>query len=321
MEGHSHDRAALAVVIPAYKSRYFRQTLESLASQTDSRFNVYVGDDCSPEDLGSIVEEYSSRMNLVYRRFPENLGGRDLVSHWQRCLDMVGEEEFVCIFSDDDIMLPDAVSSFYRCADSEDGSGYDVYHFNISFIGGDGKVLSVPPEYGKVISCRSFFRSLYDTHTIDARMPEFIFRTSRIRECGFVRFDLAYRTDNATVMMAAGDRGICSIPGVHVQWRDSGINVSSSPAQDTVRRRVMASIDFFNWTERYFSGDTPVRFKRRIKMYLNELLLLSPFESYGEIEDRLRSLDYFRGNSFHMLAGKYWLRKMYRRRARGVQRP
>lgn len=39
-------------------------------------------------------------------------------------------------------------------------------------------------------------------------MPEFIFNTRHFRLCkGFVGFDLAFRSDNATVMSCAQDKG------------------------------------------------------------------------------------------------------------------
>ena len=76
----------LAIVIPAYKKTYLQKTLESIANQTDKRFHLYIGDDCSPYDLKSIVEEFSDRIPLTYHRFKENLGGKDLVAHWERCI-------------------------------------------------------------------------------------------------------------------------------------------------------------------------------------------------------------------------------------------
>lgn len=87
----------LAVVIPAYKGKYFGETLESLARQSDVDFNVYIGDDCSPEPLAEIVARFNDRLHIRYVRFEENLGGRDLVAQWNRCLALAGREEFVCI--------------------------------------------------------------------------------------------------------------------------------------------------------------------------------------------------------------------------------
>ena len=98
----------IAIVIPAYKCRFLRQTLDSIVVQTCRSFTVYIGDDASPERLDKIVESYQNKVNLVYHRFSENMGGKDLVAHWERCIQL-SAEPFIWLFSDDDLMPADGV--------------------------------------------------------------------------------------------------------------------------------------------------------------------------------------------------------------------
>ena len=56
----------LAIIIPAYKENFLFETLQSLANQTNKDFNVYVGDDCSPYDLQSIVSRFEDRLDIHY---------------------------------------------------------------------------------------------------------------------------------------------------------------------------------------------------------------------------------------------------------------
>lgn len=73
----------MAIVIPAYKGRFLKETLDSIAVQAHKdEFVLYIGDDASPERLDKIVESYQNKVNLVYHRFSENMGGKDLVAHW-----------------------------------------------------------------------------------------------------------------------------------------------------------------------------------------------------------------------------------------------
>ena len=44
----------IAIVIPAYKCRFLRQTLDSIVVQTCRSFTVYIGDDASPQNLKEI---------------------------------------------------------------------------------------------------------------------------------------------------------------------------------------------------------------------------------------------------------------------------
>lgn len=68
----------LAIVIPAYKGRFLKETLDSIAVQAHKdEFVLYIGDDASPERLDKIVESYQNKVNLVYHRFSENMGGKD----------------------------------------------------------------------------------------------------------------------------------------------------------------------------------------------------------------------------------------------------
>lgn len=101
----------MAIVIPAYKGRFLKKTLDSIAVQAHKdEFVLYIGDDASPERLDKIVESYQNKVNLVYHRFSENMGGKDLVAHWERCIQL-SAEPFIWLFSDDDLMPADGVGA------------------------------------------------------------------------------------------------------------------------------------------------------------------------------------------------------------------
>lgn len=74
----------LAIIIPAYKATFLTAALDSIAAQTCKDFTLYVGDDCSPEPIGNIVEQYRDKIDLVYQRFETNLGGKDDL-HVEKC--------------------------------------------------------------------------------------------------------------------------------------------------------------------------------------------------------------------------------------------
>ena len=83
----------MAIVIPAYKGRFLKETLDSIAVQAHKdEFVLYIGDDASPERLDKIVESYQNKVNLVYHRFSENMGGKDLVAHWERCIQLAADK-------------------------------------------------------------------------------------------------------------------------------------------------------------------------------------------------------------------------------------
>ena len=109
-----HSNPKLAIVIPAYKLAFLKQTIESIANQTCKDFIVYIGDDASPFNLTEIINLFNNKIKIVYKRFEENVGANDLVAHWNRCIDMVQNEEWIWLFSDDDLMMDNCVDLFYK---------------------------------------------------------------------------------------------------------------------------------------------------------------------------------------------------------------
>ena len=139
----------LAIIIPAYKTTFLSAALDSIAAQTCKDFTLYIGDDCSPEPLGSIVEQYRNKIELVYRRFDTNLGGKDLVAQWERCIAMSQDEAYIWLFSDDDVMEPNCVEElFYQI--EKTGGAYDVYHFNVDIINERGALKKLKQDYPAV---------------------------------------------------------------------------------------------------------------------------------------------------------------------------
>lgn len=308
----------LAIVIPAYKIDYLDKTLDSLSSQTNKDFTVYIGDDCSPYDLSDVVNRYSEQLNIVYRRFDTNLGKENLVHHWNRCLDMMQGETFFCLFSDDDVMEASCVERFQETL--KQNGVCDVYHFNINIMDASGAIVTECTDFPDMLSADDFLRQLYSCQ-IDARMPEFVFRTQAFRKAGgFVDFDLAYRSDNATVLVTAKEKGICTIQGARVLWRDSGINVSSSRNKELRIRRMYANIDFFNWLEKFYAKKKevcPLSPKMRLRLLLGDTLALADCVQLDELYAALRRMNQLKRNPWLYWRSRFHVLRKYKKRMNG----
>lgn len=99
----------LNVIIPSYNcSKTIGRTLASLVAQTDNDFEVIIVDDCSTEDIKSVIDEYSDRLNIIYLRNKENLGcgmtrqvGIDNAT-----------QKFITFLDSDDVFMPYTVETF-----------------------------------------------------------------------------------------------------------------------------------------------------------------------------------------------------------------
>lgn len=221
----------LAIVIPAYKGKFFNLTLESIANQTCKDFVLYIGDDASPDNLENIVNQYTNKINICYHRFLENLGGKDLVAHWERCVDLIKYEDWIWFFSDDDVVSEDCVEGFYEILKKHqvDGNLFEtVFRFCLVITDKDLNPLQefLTPDY---FSIEYFLEKQFISHTLVNRAVEFIFSKSTFyAKNGFVNFPLAWGSDKATILKLAYPKGFCTIPKGKVFWRSSELNISGN---------------------------------------------------------------------------------------------
>lgn len=260
----------LAIVIPAYKTDFLCEVFECIKNQSCKDFNLYVFDDHSPYDIKGVFDQYfKAEVNCTYYRFEDNLGGKNLAEHWNRCLSHLGTEEWVWLFSDDDLMESTCVEDFYCFNDK---NNIDVFRFPLSIIDYDGLLIKHTPDFPSPLCSSDFFTMLY-TGKIDARMPEFIFRREKLDSIGGYKvFDLAWRSDNATVIDMAIPNGIYTIPNSKVYWRSSNKNISGTSDNMTMLRKQQATIAFMNWVDLFFKANN-------INISMNKVQLMRACQS------------------------------------------
>ena len=235
----------LAIVIPVFKDMFFRKTLDSIAAQTNKNFNLYIGNDASPYDVESIVQLFQDKLNISYKRFEDNLGGKDLVAQWERCIDMAGDENWIWLFSDDDLMDSHCVENFY--ATKERYPDQDLFHFNVTHIDDDRKILAKLPEYPEFMTSEELLqKSLNGT---DCFVVEFIFRRSHFYQMKrFQHFDLAWFSDIATWIKLGKENGIRTIQESNVSFRTSPFNITPNfKDQEILKRKFYSQVEYTVW--------------------------------------------------------------------------
>lgn len=235
----------LAIVIPAYKSRFLLQALESLSKQTCKEFCVYIGDDASPYDIKSIVDMYKDKIRIKYLRFETNLGGNDLVAHWERCINMTEDEAWIWLFSDDDEMDPTCVELFYK--EIQNGAEYDLYHFDVNVINENSDIIgkSIFPTH---ISTYDFAFNRLKGKLL-SYVVEYVFSRKQFEKCGkFQNFALAWGSDDATWIKIGSERGVKTIKGACVRWRKSVVNITPNNTNvKIVCKKIQANLDYLKW--------------------------------------------------------------------------
>lgn len=233
----------LAIIVPYYKLTFFEDTLKSLAAQTDQRFKVYIGDDASPEDCSSLLGKYNGTFDFVYKRFGNNLGGNSLVKQWERCIDLIEDEQWLMILGDDDFVGPNLVSSFYTHFENFDKKA-SVVRFAKQLIFEKTKTIGevqLHPVWEKASD--SYYSRLVGLTT--SSLSEYAFTKETYRKYGFFDFPLAWHSDDRAWLEFSDYKPIYTINDAIVTVRSSFINISGK--SDNREQKSQVVILFFKF--------------------------------------------------------------------------
>lgn len=214
----------IAFIIPYYKIDFFEETLQSLEDQTNKNFNVYIGNDKSPNDPKDIIAKYS-HLNIIYKAFDTNLGATDLEGQWIRCINLSHDEEWLCILGDDDGPKPNFVEELYKIFPLMDERNINVIKTAITSIDSNSKLRGPDlnhPEYDTSINTFWRDRNL-QTHT---SISENIFRRSAYEKIGFRGFPLAWGTPLVAWIDYSEGGLIYGLNSTQMCVRSSEINLS-----------------------------------------------------------------------------------------------
>jgi hypothetical protein len=228
----------LAIVIPYYKFTFFEATLESLANQTDKRFKVYIGDDASLENPAGLIENYQGKFEFVYHRFETNLGGTSLTQQWERCIALSGNEDWIMILGDDDVLGENVVEEFYKSLNEIKKGGINVVRFATQKIDGNGN--SISDFYHHPIienSVDFFFRG------VRSSLSEYVFKKEKVLKVGFKNFPLAWYSDVLAVLEFSDFEDIFSINEAQVYIRITDLSISGK--NDNFKLKTKAKFDFY----------------------------------------------------------------------------
>jgi len=233
----------LAIVLAAFKPTYLRRAVESVLSQTNREFNLYIFDDASPHDLRKELRGLPSA-NQCYHRFDENVGASSIVQQWRRCINHTNEEPWIWIFSDDDLMDKNCVAAFYKALETY--PNHPAYRFNTQKIDSEGNTIRenrFPDQFDA-----AGFLNLKLSYDQESYIVETIFSRSVYHEIGGIPdLPFAWAADDLFNAKIADLGKIRTIPGAMVKWRYSDENISGKNSVYGAAEKIKASQKFVHW--------------------------------------------------------------------------
>lgn len=126
----------ISVCIPTYNgAKYVGEAITSVLAQTLPDFELVIVDDCSTDQTETVVKSFDDK-RIKFFKNPVRLG---LVGNWNKCIELA-RGEYICIFHQDDIMLPENLMEKMTLLDANPTVG--LVHSSVFQIDAAGNVIS-----------------------------------------------------------------------------------------------------------------------------------------------------------------------------------
>ena len=228
-------------VLPAYKGKYLKESINSILAQDYTDFELIVVDDCSPDSIREVVDSYDDK-RVSYYRNEQNIGGKDLVAQWNHCLEYA-KGDYVILATDDDLYEPNFLSTFVPLI--EKYPDVNLFRARILQVDSRNEIKYIDSCYKEYLSPVGFRYHLM--HGMKGGIPQYIFkRSALVEKGGFVNFPKAWASDDATALMMS-DRGVVNSQEHLVRFRWSDINISGDSKYGL--EKFMARLQFSRWLQ------------------------------------------------------------------------
>ena len=237
-----------SITIPAYKSSFLREAIESVTAQAYRYWELVVVDDCSPEDLANIVKPYLEDKRISYYRNNRNCGAEHVVDNWNICLQHCTGDYVICM-GDDDRLLPCCLEEYAKLI--EEHPGLNVYHAWTQIIDEQGEVTSLQEPRPEWESALSLLWNRWASRNKQF-IGDFCYLTSHLKQAnGYYKLPLAWGSDDITAARAAQDKGIANMQCFGFQYRVNSQTITSSAQH--ARMKLKATLGYYEWATAFLS--------------------------------------------------------------------
>ena len=234
-------KGLVSIVIPAYKRKWLKESIDSALSQDYPNIEVIIVDDHSPYNLKEVVKPFLSDKRVSYYYNEVNLGGKSVANNWNKCLEYANGEFFV-LLCDDDVLMPNFVSELLKLSHKYPKCNIFhgervLYHEETDSF----ESMESWPEYESFADFLNNKKKGKRKHTI----TEFLYRTTCIKEKKYIAFPVGYFSDDASILKIVTTGGIVSSkhPLVKVRINDERISAERRfPVEKT-----KAAIMYYEW--------------------------------------------------------------------------
>lgn len=214
----------VSIAIPAYKSNFLSEAIESALNQTYKNIELIIVNDNSPQNIDSIVQQYAKDPRLYYYKNEKNIGGKDPVANWNKCLSYA-KGEFFALLCDDDFYEPTFIEELLLL--TEKFPNCNVFRTGVNVIDKNYQIINYypsSPEWESTIDYIWHVSLSLRKQTVS----EWMYRRKHILTLnGYENIPMAWGADYYSIFKFSLNGGIASSYKRLATFRRSGINIST----------------------------------------------------------------------------------------------
>lgn len=293
-----------SITIPAYKSRFLQDAIESVVSQNNSDWELIIVDDCSPEDLYTIIEPFLEDQRIHYYRNEKNCGAIDVVDNWNICLGYCTGDYVICM-GDDDRLLPECLNEYRKII--EKYPTLNVYHAWTEIINEQGEVYDLQEPRPEWESMLSLLWNRWDCRDWQF-IGDFCYNTAFLKSIGgYHKMPLAWGSDDITAVIAAEEKGIANTQSFCFQYRINQLTISRSTKNSELKiQAILMQREWYSHLLEKFEkkklSPIDLNYLRTIEIKQQKFFKMV----LGQI-----CTDYIKGNPIKLIQCWLWLKRFY----------
>ena len=256
-----------SITIPAFKSVFLYEAIESVILQSYQNWELIIVDDCSPNKILDEVKKFNDS-RIHYYRNEKNFGAENVVDNWNKCLEYAKGDYMICM-GDDDKLLPNCLEDYCKLIAKHPGLG--VYH-------GWTEIIDDESTFYDVTAFRPEFESVYSLiwHRWKGRnqyVGDFLYDVELLRKSGgFYKLPLAWGSDDITAIKAAMEKGIANTETIVFQYRKNQFTISTGGKTVNDKLRVIALKKQYEWYSNFLMDEPKDPIDKKYWLSLSKML-------------------------------------------------
>ncbi len=241
------DTVKYTFLLAAFKTDYLKEAINSILNQSYKNFKLVVSDDCSPNNVKGVVDQFCDN-RMEYVRNDHNIGGYHLVEHWNLQLHRDACSEYVIMASDDDLYDKDFLKTIDELTIKY--PNVDLLRARCRIIDIKGDISYIDDPADEFQTELQFCENMYNCRHIRS-FANFVFKLDSLKtKGGFINFPYAWYADAVSTLIMSHN-GVAHTQVPLFSYRSSPLAISSTRNKIVIKGKMEAALMNYKWMNKF----------------------------------------------------------------------